>query len=106
MHIFAPWKLSTILQFYLQDRENELGIFNKEYANNYRKKLPVLKLIEKTEIFIKKIWWKAVFNNIKLNNKNKKNNQLNNNMMDNTKNNGDSAQQVEHLTAFEEDIIE
>ena len=43
---------------------------------------------------------------MKLNNKNKKNNKLNNNMMDNTKNNGDSAQEVEDLTAFEEDMIE
>ena len=30
-----------------------------------------LQLIEKTELFIKKNWWKAIFYDMKLNNKNK-----------------------------------
>ena len=30
-----------------------------------------LQLIEKTELFIKKNWWKAIFYDMKVNNKNK-----------------------------------
>ena len=81
-----------------------------------------LQLIENTELFTKKIRWKAIFHDMKLNNKNKNNNHINNNMKDNTKNNGDGTQkehssrygiksnkcppQVKDLIAFEEDMID
>ena len=53
---------------------------------NYR-----LQLIEKTDLFIKKIRWKAIFYDMKFNNKNKNNSNINNNMKDNSKNNGDGT---------------
>ena len=81
-----------------------------------------LQLIENTELFTKKIRRKAIFHDVKLNNKNKNNNHINNNMKDNTKNNGDGTQkehssrygiksnkcppQVKDLIAFEEDMID
>ena len=80
-----------------------------------------LKLIEKTELFIKKVRWKAIFYDMKLNNKNK-NKSNNNNIKNNSKNNGDDTQkenssrygiksnkcppQVKDLTAFEEDMTD
>ena len=51
-----------------------------------------LQLIEKIELFIKKIRWKAIFYDMKLNNKNKNNSNINNNLKDNSKNNGDGTQ--------------
>ena len=48
---------------------------------NYR-----LKLIERTDLFIKKFRWKAIFNN-----KSKNNSNINYNMKDNSKNNGDGT---------------
>ena len=81
-----------------------------------------LQLIEKTELFIKKIRWKAVFYDIKPNSENKNNSSINNNMGDNSKNNDDGTQkenssrhgiksnkcllQVKDLIAFEEDMID
>ena len=80
-----------------------------------------LKLIEKTELFIKKVRWKAIFYDMKLNNKNK-NKSKNNNIKNNSKNNGDDTQkenssrygiksnkcppQVKDLTAFGEDVTD
>ena len=39
MQIFAPWKLSILLQFYSHDGKIELGIFNKEHTSTYQKEL-------------------------------------------------------------------
>ena len=80
-----------------------------------------LQLIEKTELFIKKVRWKAIFYDMKLNNKNK-NKSNNNNIKNNSKNNGDDTQkenssrygiksnkcplQVKDLIAFEKDMID
>ena len=113
--------MSTLLQLYSHDREIQLGIFNKEHTNTYRKKLK-LQLIGKIKLFIKKIQWKAIFYDMKLNNKNKNNSSIKNNMKDNSKNNGDGTQkenssrygiksnkcppQVKDLIAFEEDMID
>ena len=82
----------------------------------------MLRLIEKTELFIKKVRWKAIFHDMKLSNKNKNNNNINNSMKDKRKNNGDGTQkehssrcriksnkcppQVKDLIAFEEDMID
>ena len=81
-----------------------------------------LQLIEKIELFIKKIRWKAIFYDMKLNNKNKNNSNINHNLKNNSKNNGDGTQkenssrygmksnkcppQVKGLIAFEEDMID
>ena len=53
---------------------------------NYR-----LKLIERTDLFIKKFRWKAIFYDMKFNNKSKNNNNINYNTKDNSKNNGDGT---------------
>ena len=50
-----------------------------------------LQLIEKTELFIKKIWWKAIFYDMKVNNKNKNKSNSNNTMKGNSINNGDNT---------------
>ena len=51
-----------------------------------------VQLIEKTELFMKKILWKAVFYDMKLNNKNKNKINSNNNVKENSKNNEDNTQ--------------
>ena len=56
-------------------------------------------LIENTELFIQKIRWKAIFHDMKLNNKNKNNNNINNNMKCNSKINGDGTQK-EHSSRY------
>ena len=56
-------------------------------------------LIENTELSIKKIRWKTIFHDMKLNNKNKNNNNINNNMKDNSKINGDGTQK-EHSSRY------
>ena len=53
---------------------------------NYR-----LQLIERTDLFIKKFRWKAIFYDMKFNNKSKNNSNINYNMKDNSKNNGDGT---------------
>ena len=68
---------------------------NLAYATN-NKPIPTernyrLQLIEKTDLFIKKIRWKAIFYDMKFNNKNKNNSNISNNMKDNSKNNGDGT---------------
>ena len=113
--------MGTLLQLYSHDGEIELGIFNKNVPipteRNYK-----LQLIEKTALFIKKIRWKAVFYDIKLNSENKNNSSINSNMRDNSKNNDDGTQkesssrhgiknnkcllQVKDLIAIEEDMID
>ena len=52
-------------------------------------------LIENTELFIKKIRWKTIFHDMKLNNKNNNNN----NMKNNSKINGDGTQK-EHSSRY------
>lgn len=50
------------------------------------KKIPIStkrnykQLIEKNVLFIKKVWWKAIVQDMKLSNKNKSNNNINKNM--------------------------
>ena len=44
-----------------------------------------LQFIEKTEPFIKKNWWKAIFYDMKLNNKNKNKSNINSNIKDDDK---------------------
>ena len=51
-----------------------------------------LQFIEKTEPFIKKNWWKTIFYDMKLNNKNKNKSNINSNIKENSKNNGDDKQ--------------
>ena len=77
--------------------------------------------LRKLSYLSKKIRWKAIFYDMKLNNKNKNNSSINNNMKDNTKNNCDGTPkgkffeiwnknkcppQKKDLTAFEEDMID
>ena len=81
-----------------------------------------LQLIEKIELFIKKIRWKAIFYDMKLNNKSKNNKNNNSNMKGNSKSNRDGTQkenssrygiksnkcppQVKDIIAFEKDMID
>ena len=83
--ILVRWKLSTLYKFIRKMEKLNLGYSSKNIpiptSRNYK-----LQLIEKTELFIKKSLWKAIFYDMKLN-KNKNNNIVNN-MKDSNKSNG------------------
>ena len=76
-------------QLYSQGKESELGIFSKKHTNTYWKKLqaPVNK---KIKLFIKKICWKSIFYEMKLNNNYK--NKNNSKMKDNSKKSSDGTE--------------